>query len=208
MKVSKKKQKSFVKTRKGYIKRSRKLNLDRNTTRDQYTELIAEYREVQLEIQAYSIDSEMAMKKITKEDEWDNIMNEILESNSKNKTRQKMEKGSQKLYDKVVMACEKNIGDDLIREKVLESVNKFKQKVDGFIPKISELSYKNSESIRDYSAERVDYEEIINEIREMRREIMNAFLDTRFQLLEYTTEEQWSKIIKHFDKLVKKDKIT
>lgn len=208
MKVSKKEQKAFVKERKRYIKASGKLNMDRNTTRQEYSDLMDEYLLVRREIQAFSIDNEMAMKEITTNEEWDNIMNAILEKTTKNKVKKKMAGESRKFFDKVIFNCKRNIEDESRRELVIASISDFRKKVDESIPAISEASYKNLETIRNYDAARADYEEVGKSLHKIRSEIMDAFLDTRFELIENTTEQEWKKVIKEFNKLVKKDMIS
>jgi hypothetical protein len=69
MKESKKKQKAFTKTRKSYMKKYHQLNLDRNSTVEDHKELFVAYYDERKEIVDYSIEQEMAMKKITTEEE-------------------------------------------------------------------------------------------------------------------------------------------
>jgi hypothetical protein len=202
MKESKKMQKTFEKTRKGYIKKYKALNVDRNSTKDQHQALIGEYLEKRKEISALSIEKEMSMKKLCTEEEWGNIMNAIMEKTDKGKVKKSMEKTNQKFFDKLVKTFTTNISDEANRKKALASLNESKENVDIVIPMVSELSYKNIEAIRSYNAKKADYDEDAEQLRIIRKEIYDNFLKLRFQLLEYTTEEEWNIIIKDYNKLV------
>jgi hypothetical protein len=202
MKVSKKKQKAFVKSRKGYMKEYKALNLDRSSTIEQHEALIIEYLDARKEISAFSIEKEMAMKKLTTEEEWNNIMNSVMEKTDKGKVRKSMEKTTQKFYEKLVESFNTNISNESNRNKALASLDEFKEDVDAAIPMISESSYKYIETIRSYNATKSDYELGAEELRKIRREINDDFLKLRFQLLEYTTEEEWNTIIKEYNKII------
>lgn len=204
MKESKKKQKEFVKKRKAYLKAAKKINIDRKSTREQYELLNEEYMKARSEIQVFSIARELEIKSIILEDEWEKIMEDILGDVSKNKIRDKMESGSDKYFNKLINACNKHITLDLKRDNAVASINRYREKVNASIPRLSEVSYKSIENIRDYNTPEENYKEVGKGISQIRKEIMKSFLDTRFHLLEYTTEAEWEKIISEINQLVNK----
>jgi len=207
MKDSKKRQKQFVKIRKKYIKESTKLNTDRSTTREQYNEIMPEYFEARQEIHAFSISNEMAMKNITTEEEWNNIVNAVLKAPSKSKVKDKATSSNNKNFNRIIQACEKIITDKNRKDKALQAIDSYRNKVDETLPFFIEWSYKDWESIRDYDAKKEDYEAIDSQLQELRNELWIAFLDTRFQLLENTNEMEWKQIIKDFNRIIKFDVI-
>lgn len=204
MKSSKKEQKEFVKQRKNYLKSIKKLNLDRNAIRSQFEELNADYMKARHEIQVFSIDRELEIKQIVKQEEWENMMTDILGDIPKNKIRDKMETSSDKFFNKLINACNKNISVDLAKDKAIQSIDGYREKVNAFIPRLAELGYRSLETIRDYNTPENVYREGGKELNQIRKEITDSFLDVRFELLECTTEKEWKKIITEFNQILMK----
>lgn len=204
MKESKKRQVAFVKLRKKTFKDYKKLNLDRNTTLEKHQAFVNDYFDARKEISAFSIDKELAMKKLMTEEEWNNIMNSVMEKTDKDKIRKKMEQSSQKFFETLTEMAETSIVDATKKGAVMESLDEFQEDINTYIPSVAELSYKNLETIRDYNATKYEYENGAEELQKMRREINDDFLKLRFQLLELTTEKEWNKIIKAYNNLIKK----
>lgn len=208
MKESKKKQKAFTKTRKSYMKKYQQLNLNRNSTPEDHQELFVAYYEERQAIVDYSIAQEMAMKKITTEEEWSDIMNVVLAQTTKEKARDKMQKTMDKAFGNVIQSCRDHISNPDNQNSAVSSAKKLKEKVDELIPRLADLGYKNIETIRDYNAGKSAYERISNEHHQMRKEIDDHFLDFRFGLLEMTSEDEWDVLIKDISKLLKKDMVS
>lgn len=208
MKESKKTQKVFVKTRKSYFKKYKVLNFDRNSTMDQHQALRNEYQEIRKEISAFSIEKELAMKKLCSEEEWGNIMNAVMKKKDKGKVKKSMEKSNQKFFDKLVKTFTISIANEANRKKTLKSLDELKETVDTAIPMISELSYKKRDAIRSYNATKADYDEGAEELTIIRKKVNDNFLKLRFQLLEYTTENEWNTIIKEYNNLFVKGGIS
>jgi hypothetical protein len=208
MKESKKKQKAFTKTRKSYMKKYHQLNLDRNSTVEDHKELFVAYYDERKEIVDYSIEQEMAMKKITTEEEWGDIMNVVLAQTTKEKARDKMQKTMDKAFGNVIQSCNDHISNPDNRNSAVSSVTRLQGKVDELIPRLADLGYKNMETIRDYSAAKSAYERISNDHHQMRKEIDDLFLDFRFELLDMTTVDEWNVLMKDISKLLKKDMVS
>ena len=204
MKESKKEQKRYVKSRKKYYKEYKKLNLDRNSTLEDHQTFVNKYFNSRKEISAYSINKELAMKNLTTEEEWDNIMDAVMEKTDKGKVQKKMEQTSQKFFEKLNEVAERSITDESNKRTVMESLDEFQKDINAYIPSVAELSYKNLETIRNYNASKSEYENGADDLQKMRSEINDDFLKLRFQLLELTTEKEWNKIIKAYNDLIKK----
>jgi len=207
IKPAKKKQNKFAKTREKYIKRSVKLNKNRNTTREQYNAIMPEYFEARKELHEFSISNEMAMRKITTEDEWNNIMNAISAERSKSKEKDKIISANNKEFNQIINACKKNIADEERKNKAIQAIESYRNQVEKTLPYFVEVSEKDWETLRNYNATLEDYEAIDSEVLKLRDELWTVFLDTRFQLLENTTEKEWKRIIRKFNKLIKSDVI-
>ncbi len=202
MKTAKKPQKAYAKERKGFIKKYKSLNVDRNSTMEQHQALLNDFREARTEIGDFSIDKEIAMKKLTTKEEWENIMNAVMEKTDKGKAQKSMEKTSQKYFEKLAETFTTNISDEANRKKALASIDKLKKEVFVSIPTVSDLSYKNMEALRGYNATKDDYNKSAEGLRTMRKEINDDFVKLRFELLDYATEEEWKTIIKAYNKIV------
>jgi hypothetical protein len=208
MKESKKKQKDFMKTRKSYMKNYNQLTLDRNSTMKDHRTLIEEYYNMRQEVVDFSIDQEMAMKRITTEEEWSNIMNAILEKPTKDKASDKMLKTVDKAFGNVIQSCKDHISNPENRNNAVSSVMQLKDKVDELIPRLADLGYEHMDAIRAYKASKAEYEKISDTYHQMRKEIDDQFLEFRFELLEMTTEYEWNQLMKDINKLLKKDMIS
>ena len=204
MKESKKRQLAFYKSRKKAYKNYKKINLDRNSTLLDHQTFVNTYFETRLEISSYSIDKELAMKKLTTEEEWDNIMNSVMEQQDKGKVQKKMKEDSQKFFEKLTEIAQTSITNESNKRTVMESLDEFEEDINAYIPIVAELSYKNHETIRDYKATKAEYENGAKELHELRQEINDDFLKLRFQLLELTTVKEWKKIIKAYNDLIRK----
>lgn len=202
MKDSKKEQKVFLKSEKAYIKAYKKLNKDRNSTLEEHRVLVDEYLKEHVSIAAFSIDQEIAMKKLTTPEEWTNIMDAVLEKKDKGKVEKKMNQASQIFFKNLNKSVEDNIAESDSKMKILEIVNKLKIDLDEFIPIAVELSYKNHEAMRDYNAPKEAYESSAIELINLRKQLSEDYLELRFQLLELTSEKEWKSIVKEYNKLI------
>ena len=208
MKESEKKQKAFTKTRKTYIKEYSQLTLDRSSTLEDHKKLIKAYYEERQEIVVYSIEQEMAVKKLSTEEEWGNIMNAVLTKTTKDKARDKMQNTMDKAFAGVIQSCNEHVSNRDNRDSAVAAVQKLRNKVDELIPSLADLGYENVETIRDYNASKAAYEKISSENHQMRKEIDDLFLDFRFELLEMTTEDEWNLLMKDIEKLLKQDMVS
>jgi hypothetical protein len=63
--------------------------MDRNSTLEEHRVLVDEYLKKHVSIAAFSIDQEIAMKKLTTPEEWTNIMDAVLEKKTKARLKRK-----------------------------------------------------------------------------------------------------------------------
>ena len=146
------------KTKKVYEKKLDELNLNRNTTKDEfrkeYNLFYADFRALQNEY----INSEIKIRSLILPDEWQKIMDKVIVTPEKEKVMKDLLKDNKKLHDRLLSSCEKHIPDAAGREKAKKLVDEYELKGDALAEAFLDMNYKNQEAIRPYEAKRSDFE--------------------------------------------------
>ena len=200
-------QESFLKKRKKvYAKKSSELNLNYASKRRDFEKLFNVYFEERKKLQSSYVDSELKIRAMIKEEEWQKIIGTVLEKPDNEKAQNSYLKASEKLFGDILKACEENISNATTQKEALRTVNEQKAEVNHFVDEFLNLNYRNLESLRKLNAGRSDFELVTAELNELRRKLLDHLIDMRFKLVDMTSEEEWKKLGKELDKLFSRGK--
>lgn len=198
-------QKTFMKKiHKPDFKSFNALNLDYNSTRESYTDLLNKYFTAVEALQNNYIQSELKMRELITETEWNNIMGALLTEPDKEKDKKQADKMVEQMHRSMLKACEKEISDTNNLDKARLILNEYKAHTEELVNTLLARGYKNRKTIRQYNASKGDFEEFKLELLDQRREYANFIIDMQFQLKKLTEETEWGKLAKELNDVLNK----
>jgi len=203
-KIAKKKSKTIYKSRSELIKELKILNADRLATTADFQKYETLLLENTVEYQDLVIDSRLDLIKNITEDEWANIIE--YSKNVVNKENKKLQK---KIDDGKIKDpfkdLESKINTQILDEKnrgiVMEALTTFKNDFKVFAKKLNKRNVNDTPVLMHKNSSNEDLKKIAAEVNSIRMDTYKSMLDFRTVLLENTTEEEWNKTIKIFNKL-------
>lgn len=196
-----KSQKSFTKeSKKGPIKLFEELNLDYLAEREDFQIVFDQFFNGLAELQKENLDSELKVRSLITEEEWDKIMTEVVKIPEKNKAKKQIEKLGEQLKSNLIKACETTINDSVKLKYAIKLADEYQSRSLSLAEDLMNLGYKNHESIRKYNTPREDFETLALEVLNHRKSYMNYIIDLRFQLKEYISAEAWADLAKALNK--------
>lgn len=186
-----------------YIKTLKKLNANRNTTTADFMEYQDKLLVQGVKIQDMTIDSRLQLiKKITQE-EWDQIMamSATTVQKAKDKLEAKREKGKVKdPFQKFESEVEKTVSNTENKDKILSILETYKMDLNMLNEKIASRNVIDNPAFKNKEAGRDDLKKIADEVNAIKVKAFEAMVDFHFTIKEQTTEKEWDKIIKAFNK--------
>ena len=200
IKQVKKSEENFQKqTKKVYEKRLEDLNMNHSSTRSDFQR---EYDSFYISLRALQnryLDSELKIRSLIRPNEWDSIMNKVLKQPDNAKARKALFGENEKLHNRLLSACEKNIPDSAGKKKARVLVDEYRAKGDTLANAFLNLSYRYIHAIRPYNVTRKDFEPQRAEMIELRRSYTNYLVDMRFKLMAITPEKKWESVAKELN---------
>ncbi len=198
--------KAYNKLRKSDFKQFQDMNASSNTTESEFMSFFSDVQATRKSTQNELIDIRISMARKIEQSEWDSIL--VYSTASFNKTLEKAKKKANKKGDKgFIDSFEKT------RATVLETVDEIdKQKAiingfDGLISNVEELltalNSVNTNGIPDFVKKEASKEDLLgtaNKINDARALVYKELVGFHKMLKENTTEEEWGKVIKVFNK--------
>lgn len=190
-------QEAFAKgSKKKAIKTFQELNLNYYTKSEDFHAILDPLFTSLAVLQKGNIDSELKIRALINEDEWNNIMTMVVNTPDKEKVKNQVKKLSDEMKDHLIKACKSSITDSIALSSALILADAYGAKSLNFAEKLMDLGYKNHESIRKYNAPREDFEALASEILHYRKDYMHYIVDLRFQLKTLVDESTWSDMAK------------
>ncbi len=190
-------QKAFLKnTHKPGLKKLENLNMDYSSPKEEFEAVLNSYYTNLEELQKKYLDAELNIRSLTQEEEWNKIMEMVLQQPDKEKHASQIKKMIDRMYSNLLNACENNITNVQNLEKALNLVAKYKTNSTDLTEKMVNMGYKQQEEIRMYNAPRANFEALRAEILTSRSEYMANVVDMRFRLKDLTPEANWKNIAK------------
>jgi hypothetical protein len=195
-----KKEESFQKrTKKEYDKKLDDLNMNRASTRIEFDSVYNPFYSDLAILQNEYIESELKIRTLIKPDEWEKIMDKVLQQPDKEKIRKRLIDENSKMHDKLLNVCNKHIPDSGGKIQAKALVDENEKKGESVDDAFLDLSYQNLKAIRPYNVTRQDFEPIRKKMLEVRRNYTNDLVDLRFKLLTITPEKEWTGLAKELN---------
>ncbi len=179
-----------------YIKEFKELLKSRETTREELELTIQNIKDAQAISDQANIKANIEAQKNITAEEWDAINVDIAKELAKsNKKATKLSNKLSKPYEKWKVKIAKTIVDEGKKEKAVASAEKLRVlylKNRDSIQK--EVANKNS-ILYQYEASKEEVDKMQDKFMTLSEEVLKAAIDTHFELVELTTEDEWKKIL-------------
>ncbi len=196
LKDAKSKRKASEKKNAKYIEEFQKMLKSRETTREELELTIQNIRDAQAISDQANIKANIETQKNITAEEWDAINADIAKGLEKpNKKATKISNKLSKTYEKWKVKIAKTIVDEGKKEKAVASAEKLRVlylKNRDLIQK--EVANKNS-ILYQYEASKEELNVMQDKFMDLSEEVLEAAIDTHFELVELTTEDEWKKIL-------------
>lgn len=195
-------QKAFTKQKnKYYEKEAAALNKNYNAKREDFDTLFSKYGAERKALQLKSWENETKIRLIITDDEWNQMMTNLLVKPDKEKAQKGFEKLGEKMFGDIETSCKKVISDTLACSNALKAIDDQRILIGKILGEYLNLDYYHAESLRNKNASLEDFETVTENINTLRFTILTHYFDLRFDLIKAVTEEEWSKLSKEFTKV-------
>jgi hypothetical protein len=193
-------QENFQKeTKKGSDKKLVDLNMNRASTREQFTGAYKDFYAGLVSLQNSFLDSEMVIRSLIKPNEWDSIINKVLTTPEKGKAKKQLSSENKKLHDRLIRACDRSISDPAGRVQAKKYVNEYTMSGDSVSAAFLDLNYKYLKSLRRYTATRSEFEQPRANMITLRKNYTESLVNLRFKLIAITPKEKWEGLAKELN---------
>ena len=207
MKSYSKQWKKLLKSRKKQAKSVSKLNKDRSADPQAIADLFQDYRSKRRGVKDSLITFRLDIQKLMTDEEWAKIIDQLESVKPKKvKKQEKAELKSQLKQDKKLMAIESEIqaafSDPEKIEEVKIDLDKFEDDLTNLLFETQEGPTNVVEIMRNRNATKDQLTEVIMKQEDYRAKAHASFLELRTNLVEISTDDNWSKIAKALNKLI------
>jgi len=196
--------KSYQKQIGKYKKNLKEVNADCNSKEEDLKKVIGQIIQAWSDFQAGALDRRMELQTKIKQEEWDQIIARSLEE-----PNEKQIKKSKKEYDKFVGNLAKtkeviseNIDDPDKTNKALAAFQDFEESFEALTMAVKDRNMSGQEEFQNINAAREDLQAAMDRFNKIRGDFYDDVLNLHFKLREYTTEDEFKKIIKAVNKLL------
>ena len=207
LKASKEMVSNYYKEREAKYKTFEKLNISRETSREDIVGFFNELYEERVAYQDEMIDDRLAIIKKIKADEWDSIMvfSKTLLDKQIEKEQKKLEKNKEKgkevaPFDKTRKAITDNVTDIEKRQKLKSGLDEMISSIEELMSKTETFNINKSELFTQQNATKDKLTQVSDELNDMRRLVFDELIDFHMLVKENTNEAEWDKIMKAFNK--------
>ena len=188
-------------------KEFKNLQSDRTIKSEELTDVFLRSEEVRRKVQLVLVEKRLMLRQLINEDEWNDIMEEGINSIAENpKKREKeisrIEKSDKKVLSKVQKTLIKQIGDESRQTRALSAYRSFENKVDILTDESIAYLKQNDLAAQQYKANKNTLEKVFNALNESREEAMISFLEMRDELIGLTSDNEWKKISKTLNSML------
>jgi hypothetical protein len=196
--------KGIYKTQNGLLKELKKLNANRNAYVSDYKALKEKLMENVVNIQDKKIDSRLRLISLIEDDEWEQMMDFSLENEQKRKAKEQKKGDKGKAEDPFASfekAIRKHISDPAHGDEVLKDLIEYKSDYLALKEKVAERNVIDTPILKRKNSTREDLKSIVKEVNKLRDAAFDEMVEFHFKLKDDTTEEEWEKVIKAFNRL-------
>jgi len=191
---SKKSQKELDKV----TKRLKELNSDRLSPKDSIVAELNIALDIWKELQTNGIDKRIQVKDMITPEEWEKIIaNSVAEFDKKElKAHEKLYKNFNKELYKVQEVMADKVADMERRKKIEAAFDSYSKDVKDYIDANIDRTLKNHAAFRNLDATKQELLEALSSVESSREEFFDGIVKLHFELVEYTTDDEWGKISK------------
>ncbi len=205
LKVYSKSVKEFNKVRKNQLKDLRKKNLDRSTTEEWYAEFYASRMQERIKHQKTFIDQRIVLQQKITDDEWDAIMKRASDEVTKQaekEQRKEMKKKDKNLFRVQEKAIVDNIAEQDSRMILLEALGVFEALYDQIHESYENINVNETQVLADKDASEEELIILAELLNEQRVELYGGYTVYLIAMQALVTDEEWTPIMKAFNKLL------
>ena len=184
-------------------KKMKKLNLDRNASSEDIQEILNEANLAWKGIQATGVQDRVKTLEMLSDEEWELIIAESLKEFDKKeiKKQEKAYKEFEKNFAKLESSVEKEITDADHKEKILATLDTFKNDMKNYVDANMNRTIRELEEFGKKDATEEKLNEELSTIDDAREQFFDGIVKLHFDLVESTTDEEWTKIAKSVNKI-------
>ena len=199
--------KALEKQLKSAGKEFKALQSDKTATSADLNAVFQKSEEVRSSVQKVLVEKRMKLRLLLSENEWNDLMNEGINSiaenpNKREKEISKIQKSDKKVLNKVQKALIKNIDDESRQSKALSTYLNFENKVNVLTDESVAYLKQNDLAAQQYQADQTSLEKVFTALNSSRKEAMISFLEMRDELIELTTDSEWKKIARTLNSIL------
>ena len=195
--------KAFNKKRKGDLKKFQELNFGRNASRHDFSDFFDELMKERKDFQEKVLSDRVRLSKKIEPEEWELIMKKSDESLDKKaeKQQKKTDKGKiSEPFEKTKATIHKFVTDVERKDKIHESLDQFIDSQNFVVETLADMNSKDSEIINKRKATKEELMNLASALNELRSQSQNDLVDFHMSVKEYSTQAEWDKIMKAFNK--------
>ena len=196
--------KEFNTEHKKQLKELQQKNMDYKTPEQWYVDFFNTAMEDRKKLQSSFITGRLRLQEIITQEEWDKIIEmttrDIEKLVEKKKKKREKNEGKSK-YQIVSNTLKENIPPGEKLTFSLESLEAFKEKHIEIKESYENLYTNEEDVLASRQATKEDMLEICNVLNELRKSLIDSYIELLFNLKENTTEKEWTIILKDLNKI-------
>jgi len=184
-------------------KKMKKLNLDRNASSEDIESILDGANDAWKGVQTSGLQSRAKTLEMLSDEEWELIIAKSLEEFDKKdvKKQEKAYKEFEKKFTKLKATIEKEITDADKKDQILATLETFKIDMKNYVDASANRTIKELHEFGDKDATEAELNEALSTIDDAREQFFDGIVKLHFDLVESTTDEEWSKISKAVNKI-------
>ncbi|MDN3642893.1 hypothetical protein QWY87_09295 [Lutimonas halocynthiae] len=184
-------------------KKMKKLNLDRNASSKDIQEILDDANLAWKGVQTTGVQNRVKTLEMLSDEEWELIIAKSLEEFDKKeiKKQEKAYKEFEKNFAKLQSTVEKEISDADHKAKILATLDTFKSDMKNYVDANMNRTIRELEEFGEKDANEEELNEALAAIDDAREQFFDGIVKLHFDLVESTTDEEWTKIAKSVNKI-------
>jgi arsenate reductase-like glutaredoxin family protein len=194
--------KAFIKKEKKMVKQMGQLNSQRTTTEEEFREFFTNAITQYKEFQQKGLECRLEIQQLLTESESMQIFKASEESWKKSeKTREKWVIRLRKQFDKLNSKINKQVQDQTRRDQTIEIVDEFRNNLIDIKCEYDKFNIIDNPILKKHDATKSELQTELDLQNELRCQFYNVYIENHSKLVNFTTEEEWDKVIKSVNRI-------
>lgn len=201
-KESKKNRKQYRKDRKKTFKKFDKLNTSRETTAEEFNELLQIKKIQRNELQEKDTERILRVKNLITKDEWALMLPDINKHLNKHEKQKRKElKVLAKQHEKIVKQIVRVIEEPERQNQIITVTDTIYSSTVNYVKTYYKFIENINSVIYDYNFSEEELHKVVSEVNAANDAVLDASIAGHFSIKELTTPQEWKKIVKEIIKL-------